>query len=315
MAYDELLKELREKHNLEPIVASKSTSTGSQSKPAADQQQTSGETSADQSAYTELIELTQRKFLRQMGTFTDTATSSRPFPRLFTLDFATEMTTNSTTADAASSATPSMSTSTSASTVDAKSARYCLRGLCESDSGWHPTGTSIAYELLADIPDTHYAYLIRVLNLIKHSAMNLPLLHAPVNTLDDIITYLETNLDDMNKKTTTPSMMMSRTRQADPMMNFRESYNGLKAYVMSKLAASEAAAALSSNVEENPNRVESLRLSRCSLPSGKIAWLCDEHSREQYVQLLTSVESSSGAQFQNDEYSAILLEELKKYKN
>lgn len=239
----------------------------------------------DQSAYTELIELTQRKFLRQMAIFTDTA-SSRPFPRLFTLDFDSDSSSSST--------------------------RFCLRALCECDSGWHTTGSSISYELLTDIPDTHYAYLIRILSLVKHSTMNLNILRSS-KTFEDVLTYIEDNLEDLGKKAASGT----RSRQLDQMFNFRESYNAVKMYVISKLVSNESArrsgGGNGSDEVDNPNRIESLQLSRCAMPSGKVAWLCDEHSKEQYVQMLTSVESSAGGQFQNDEYSAILLEELKKY--
>ena len=112
-----------------------------------------------------------------------------------------------------------------------------------------------------------------------------------------------------------PLSINHRSRQPDQVFSFRESYNALKAYVISKLAIEQQKNKTDSVTADNPNKIDYFRLSRCSLPSGKVVWLCNEHSKEQYVQLMTSVESSPGGQFQNDEYSAILLEELKKYKN
>lgn len=307
-AYDELLKELKMTHKLEPINQKRPTlekedtrlskfkSTPKNLEESSSSVRTNSDAIANPSAYTELIELTQRKFLRQMAIFTDTATS-RPFPRLFCLDI-----------DPADLVTPALSSSTPS---DSKSTSLCLRALCEADSGWHPVGSSLTYKLIADIPENHYAYLYRILSLIKHSTMSLSILHT--NRLEDVLTYIEDDLEDSSPKAS--STARARTLDQTQLFNFRESYNAVKAYVMGKLALEQPQKSAKTEIVNNPNRIEYFGLSRCSLPSGKVAWLCEEHSKDQYVQQLTSVETSAGTQFQNDEYSAILLEELKKYKS
>jgi hypothetical protein len=294
------------------------------------------ETLVTQSAYTELIELTQRKFLRQMAIFSETATS-RPFPRLFCIDLE-------------SSSSPIIDSS-SVSTSN----RLCLKALCESDTGWHAVERSLNYETLAQIPESHYAYLIRILNLIKHSNLDLNILktistttsatnnpninnNTNSNKLDEIINYMEEYFEEMTSTTTTnststPSNVRSKQMEQHQIYSLKESYGSLKTYVMAKIMSAEQPTPTRSTTrstnskespqqqatteekkkENNPNVIEYFNLSRCSLPSGKVVWLCNEHSNEQHVQLLTSVESYGVSQFQNDEFNSILLEELKRY--
>ena len=62
----------------------------------------------------------------------------------------------------------------------------------------------------------------------------------------------------------------------------------------------------------NQNKIEYFKLNRCGMPSGKVLWLCDQHSQNEYVQVLTNSQNVNIVQFQNDEFNSILLDELKK---
>lgn len=64
---------------------------------------------------------------------------------------------------------------------------------------------------------------------------------------------------------------------------------------------------------KNINRVEHFKLNRCAMQSGRILWLCDEHSQADNIQVLSETEDVSIVQYQTDEFNMILLDELKKY--
>lgn len=49
------------------------------------------------------------------------------------------------------------------------------------------------------------------------------------------------------------------------------------------------------------------------MQSGRILWLCDEHSQADNIQVLSETEDVSIVQYQTDEFNMILLDELKKY--
>jgi hypothetical protein len=324
------------------------------------------------------------KFLRQIASFADTA-ASRPFPRLFIIDLYDSSSkkspakltrnislgSNSTALRASSSHTSSQTTA-----VENKGVKFCLRALCECESGWHSTGSLIQYEQLKNIPQAHYAYLYRIMNLLKITSLDLDIL-SNVSKLDELIEYIQDHLPNISEETPAvnnnnnnnnnnnansimSNMMMSsnmmssqstpqRTRNNESIFSFKESYNSLKSYLNNVLDNQKANASPSntSNMSSgskpgtpavtvdtqnnnsditdlktppkkksdavNLNRVEHFELNRCQMPSGKIVWLCDEHSREDYVQILTSAHEKQFTQYQNDEFNAILFEELKKF--
>ena len=75
--------------------------------------------------YSELSELVQRRFLRQISAYTDTMT--RPFPRLFVLDIVSDA------GPVASRAKLTRGTSVDLLSVNT---RYCLKVLCEHENCW-----------------------------------------------------------------------------------------------------------------------------------------------------------------------------------
>lgn len=304
-----------------------------------------------ETAYTELFELAQRKFLRQIASFSDTATS-KPFPRLFAVDFCDDsanrttslLNTPSLVRQSSKNASPSMKSmitqklsSLSPSNVSNRrsqnsdesgsnlnrylsqqSNKYCIRALCENENGWHPSGARIEYETVSNIPIDHFAYLIRLMSLIKHSGLDLQIINNNAK-LDDLINYIEDNLPSQDENS--------------QLLSFKESYNSIKEYIMNKLNSIEKNMfkmaptqtptqtpmqtplqnAASTNNNSNPNKIELFDLNRCALPSGKILWLCNECSQQDHIQVLTRIEHTKVAQYQNDEFNSILYEELKKY--
>ena len=66
-------------------------------------------------------------------------------------------------------------------------------------------------------------------------------------------------------------------------------------------------------ISKNYNYIDHFKLNRCSLPSGRVLWLCDKHSVGENIQVLTEAEDVTTVQYQADEFNMILADELKKY--
>jgi hypothetical protein len=241
-------------------------------------------------AYTELFELAQRKFIRQIASYTDTV-SSRPFPRLFTIDLMND--------DSSSSGNEQLNKQKFSQQLSINNNRLCLKSLCESENGWHLTNCqAIEYEILSNIPEAHFAYLMRIMSLVKESDLDLDVLRMP-GKLDEFIVYLEESLQKMNSIEET---------------SFKESYNSIKNYIQLRLEQKNKSISLKKEDEKiNQNRIENFKLNRCGMPSGKVLWLCDKHSQNEHVQVLTSNENVTNAKYQNEEVNSILFDELKKY--
>lgn len=388
-AYQDLINEIKLVHQIEPI---KKVKNDQDDDYLTNENNTNKDT---QTSYLELFELAQRKFLRHVSTFTDTRSNARPFPRLIVVDLKSSIfddqstNTNSESfkrksnksspnkfdilnkmASNISSSSPSSRRSnlyndfSSSSPLTNNSPKLCLKILCEHENGWHPSGASIDYEFQSRIPYTHFAYLIRIMSLIKQSNLDLDIVQN-ITKLDELINYIDEKLPSSQQPTQqqpissysqqitsqqepllTFSYLSNMTSQASPsrfatsssnynqdndmnqmssisqssypaqIYDFKESYNSLKYYVINYLEKMKMFQNIkdTENTINNVNRLEEFNLNRCSLPSGKILWLCDEHSKEENVQILTKNENENKLiKYQNDEYNSILLEQLKKY--
>jgi hypothetical protein len=309
-----------------------------------------------ETAYTELFELAQRKFLRQIASFSDTATS-KPFPRLFAVDFIEDTMSSlytsyntpilsrqspkipspsmkSIISPKLNILSPSVSNRRSQNSDENQSPslnryvsqqpnKYCIRALCENENGWHPCGSRIEYETISNIPNDHFAYLIRIMSLVKHSELDLQIIGNNAAKLDELINYIEDSLPSQDENSQTDKSQL---------LNFKESFSSIKEYIMNKLNSieknmyklasvqtptsqplSQNATSNNNDNNSNPNKVEFFDLNRCALPSGKILWLCNECCKQDHVQILTRIEQTKITQYQNDEFNSILYEELKKY--
>ncbi len=86
-------------------------------------------------AYTELFELVQRKFLRQIANTSDS--TSKPFPRLFVIDFAFQKNENLNIITDTRENTGSQSKSKKQTKrQDERMGKTCLKALCEYEYGW-----------------------------------------------------------------------------------------------------------------------------------------------------------------------------------
>jgi hypothetical protein len=373
-AYQDLVNEIKFTHQIEPIKKVKINIDN-------EFLTNENENKDTRVSYFELFELAQRKFLRHISTFADTRSNSRPFPRLVVVDlnsslFDINLIKNDTFKKpinrsslnkidffnkiASNISSPSSRKSNlyddSPSYSSNNSPKLCLKILCEHEKGWHPSGSSIDYEFQSRIPFAHFAYLIRIMSLIKHSNLDLDIIQN-ITKLDEFINYIDeklpsqqqsqqpnssqqsqqdslytfsylssmssqsspsrfaTSLSNYNADNDMIQVSSSMTQSSYPQIyDFKESYHSIKNYVINYLEKFKTFQKESEQVTNNVNRLEEFNLNRCSLPSGKILWLCDEHSKEENVQILTKNENENVLiNYQNDEYNSILLEQLKKY--
>ncbi len=184
-------------------------------------------------AYTELVELAQRKFLRQIVNLTDTG-STRPFPRLFSIDLRPPEldpdSLNDLNSTMSRRAMPISMNRSLQRTNFLQRDQYtrdtnalCLRALCEHENSWHPTGTPLEYELITNIPQTHFAYFIRMMSLVKQSGINLDITSHGSNKIDEVLDFIEDclpNEDDEVKS---------------DLLKFENSFNSVKDYIVGKL--------------------------------------------------------------------------------
>jgi hypothetical protein len=226
--------------------------------------------------------------------------------------------------------------------------RFCIRALCEHENCWHPSGSPIEYEQLLNIPEAHFAYFIRIMSLIKqisNKQMNMEILMNPIK-LDELIAHFEKHFSSIEQnneqvikyQTVTHTTVSSKNSNYKELKNdvfdFKESYNSIKYFVSEKLdllgndcidSTLNQSGTRKSHLDtgrgkkeakqlsKNMNRIEYFKLNRCALASGRVLWLCDDHClQDENIQILTDTQNMSVFNYQNDEFNAILFEEIKK---
>ncbi|XP_048241150.1 uncharacterized protein LOC124116403 [Haliotis rufescens] len=126
--------------------------------------------------------------------------------------------------------------------------KYCFRLLCEHEQGWHPVPDTIPFPSL-DVPDDDYLksvapYLARLQSILKHSSLEMMLLNTAEGE------RLRTKLDEWCARTDSV---------------FQEEYKTLLQTVM-----------------DQDKDGAKCGLSRCHMANGKTLWLCCEHEQLAY---------------------------------
>ncbi|RUS90000.1 hypothetical protein EGW08_002267, partial [Elysia chlorotica] len=243
-------------------------------------------------SFQELCELAQRKFLKQVSQFTDNL-DSLPFPNIMLVDLCPQekdliekqekkekASTPENQEQSPSSARPKTAkTSGSGGANKFHNQTFCVHLLCEHEEGWHMSGKPI--QLSPDFGhslEPYLPYLARVTTIAKFSKKLI--LEAQANdTGRAYLKWLEEN----------PSVAATT--------DFQDSYTMLRQLVIDA---------------DTDNKMGDLK--HCQLSSGKQIWLCDEHSQDRRVTLLTDETVSSTVQHQNEvlgvDYMLQALEEL-----
>ena len=128
-------------------------------------------------AITEIYELTQRKFLKNLTLLCDKMTNIKPYPKLFAIDLIDKQkleeikSLNPTRKfeelkdqqlDGKNSNRPKL---VKQPTIENEFS-LCIRPMCEHDEGWHFSNT---YLVLTELNSNFCPYLARIMNIIKNS--------------------------------------------------------------------------------------------------------------------------------------------------
>ncbi|KAK3609671.1 hypothetical protein CHS0354_035956 [Potamilus streckersoni] len=240
-----------------------------------------GNQSADtqrQTAFQEVLELAQRKFLRHISTYAE-EDDTIPYPRLICVDLVNEeektrkiekKKVNADGTESKKEASSNEQDQTKTADVGVKreevkkedkqakdgqndvsgdveivhKSKYCFRLLCEDEQGWHVVAPAIPFPELSvseeqDFISTLAAYLMRLMVLLKHGHMQLTCLTTPEGQ------KFQQKLEEMAAK-----------NEAD----FKEAYFRIRKSVMKK-----------------DKEMEMGNITRVQLQNGKIHWLCEEH--------------------------------------
>ncbi len=140
-AYNDLVKELKTK-KVEPAIKINSGKeidrlkfNGPIDDIISDDQDIGVNDFATNAAYTELFELIQRKFLRQISNASDF--TSKPFPRLFVIDLVSQTKENlNIITDIRENAGSQTKSKKTTKKPDERMVKTCLKALCEYEYGW-----------------------------------------------------------------------------------------------------------------------------------------------------------------------------------
>lgn len=178
----------------------------------------------------------------------------------------------------------------------------------------HVSGNSLSYEM-QNSADSHYAYLIRIMTLIKQSKIDLKLLSHQPEALEEYLIKAQEKLESETSIHGPP-----RSRKS-VITDLKESLQILIQYIRNKIEIlSKTEQKLKENDDNddakedefnNPNCIKYFNLNRCILPSGKILWLCPEHRKDDNIQTLTTDYGSTQITIQNDEFNTLMLEYIK----
>jgi hypothetical protein len=250
-------------------------------------------------AYQELYELTQRKFLKKLNTLCEKMHNSVVYPRLFCIDLIEkekldkfisikkmlekrELHAELRIIDSDSNANrPS-----TASAIDENKPQTfinCLRPMCEFDEGWHLSETLIP---LHELNPSYYAYLARVMNIIKNGHLSNELLVFLTEHGNKLMIDIETKVNSKLEK------------------DLAESYTALRSLYIKEFDA-DGIYSLSNNIEKESELKSDLK--RCELKNGRILWLCNKHILETNARELTELKSNLSS---NIEANKKFLEDL-----
>ncbi|XP_062577865.1 uncharacterized protein LOC134239727, partial [Saccostrea cucullata] len=201
-------------------------------------------------SYQEEYELLQRKFLRHVTMIT-TKLNFEVLPRLLVFDFVKAGSTGKST-EQGTPRRPRTGKERRKAVIlddedeDWQAEEFCVKVMCEHEEGWHVSEKSLNLSARSTEEVYHVIreaapYLSRLYAVLKQSSVNLNCLRG--KTGDSFCSYID-------KKGLVES-------------NFGKAYEAIHHFV----------------ADHAGKRDLMQKLHRCHLPSGKILWLCDNHSK------------------------------------
>ncbi|CAF0705574.1 unnamed protein product, partial [Brachionus calyciflorus] len=256
------------------------------------------------SAFQELYELTQRKFLRQLINFSDKVPTIRPYPRLFCMDLVDEeiieklikMRITNLAIDKGEKIREEKSIDENIETKvtiepseDIKSIKNlitCIRPMCEHDESWH---FSDSFVILPNLTNSFCPYLIRIMTILKNGNLSNELAFFMTESGSKLMSEME------DKSNNEPTEMT-------------QSYNSLRNYFISEYENGR----FYSNSDTQTPSTNLFNLNKCELKNGKILWLCKKHAEQTNAKILSDQKNSGQNQLEQEKNK--LIEELEKVK-
>jgi hypothetical protein len=204
------------------------------------------------SAYQELYELTQRKFLQQISKYCQKMSESKEYPRLFCVDLM-----------AAVQLPPNSEVN--------KEMIPCVRVMCEHEEGWHLSESFVALfsetnPLLKELASS--PYLARMMTIIKNGPL-----------CNEMQIFLSEQGQSLLREIEKKAAQQSVTDGADE--SVAESYISLrKSFIKMCEEEKKPPQAAVGSLEA---------LQRCELKNGKILWLCKSHVESTKAPILTDI--------------------------
>jgi hypothetical protein len=230
-------------------------------------------------AFQELYELTQRKFLKQVGQYSEKMSTVRPYPRLFCVDYIDflkidqlnrlkndsgkdkeEERAPKVEEDKVTEAAKAAIEKMRAEKVEAVKLTLCIRPMCEFEEGWHLSDHYLTLEN-NELPHVYYTYLARIImNILKNGnlATQLQLFTTPEG-------------QKLMKEIDSKALVATNTEQ--DVIN--DSYVELRKRFINENENKKVFSILSDG--SNQNDLGKLDLERCELKNGKTMWLCQKH--------------------------------------
>lgn len=211
------------------------------------------------SAFTELYELTQRKFLRQLIQLSERAATIRSYPRLFFIDLIHEDKFKIfkhkqflETAEIDKDDQKQKSSTDFEESSDSKKFFLCLRPMCEHDECWHYSDIFVLYPTILSSNCLYLHRMISILNNGNYSSEFGFLFSEKGQSL----------LNEIKEKAELEST------------NISDSYNSFRNFFIDKYEKNDFYYRYETNPRENFSG-----LNKYELKSGKILWLCPFHAQ------------------------------------
>ncbi|CAF0816500.1 unnamed protein product [Brachionus calyciflorus] len=229
------------------------------------------EADSNNSAFQELYELTQRRFLKQINKLINQ--NFKNYPSLFCIDFIE------------SKKLPKDENKINNKMIfkikqdDQEIELYtCIRPLCEHEEGWHLSNLVL---VLPELLPEYCGYLLRIMNIIKNGPLS-----------NDLQIFL---LDSGHR------LLADIEKKSSLSLNIGESYLQLRKFYIEEYESKNVVLLDGKDIKHD--------LNKCELKNGKILWLCKNHVESTNAKLIddnTTNESST-----HDPLANQILEDIK----
>jgi hypothetical protein len=227
------------------------------------------------SAFQELYELTQRKFLKQIVKYCADMSTPRECPRLFCIDFISLANIPSIEKfKFSSSITYVLRKSNEEDSSPNNTYLPCIRVLCEHEEGWHLSDSLIVlpdhlnYIFDSTALKKTASYLARIVNILKSGSLS---------------SEMQIFLSDEGQQ------LITKLEKPAETVDLSESYTTLREHFINEYFKEKRLVVLSKKEEFS----DETDLKRCELKNGKVLWLCANHIESTKARVLKDTDISN----------------------